>query len=96
MVRQGGRVARAVQHTDDSDRVRERPVIDRITIMECDAQAGREVLPLGTCERKMPHRLERRFEAGDEAGCDRLGRLGCEIGPDLRDVLFGRLGEAQG
>ena len=95
VVRQGSRVTRAVQHPDDNDRILQRLVIDRIAIMERDAQVGRELFSLETCERKMPYRLERRFEADDETGCDRLGRLGCEVGPDLREVLFGRLGEAK-
>ncbi len=96
MVRHGGRIACAVQYAYDDDRGRKRPVIDRIAIMECDTQAGRELVPLRTCERKMPHRLDRRFKPGDKAICDRLGSFRREIGPDFREILLGGLGEAKG
>jgi hypothetical protein len=64
--------------------------------MERDAQARRELFPLGTGERKIPHWFERRFESGNEAGCGILGRFGCKISPDFCKVLFGRLSETQG
>ena len=54
------------------------------------------MVPLEACEREMPHRLERRLHARDETGCDRLGRLGCQVSPDLGEVSFCRLGKVQG
>jgi hypothetical protein len=80
-----------VQHADNDDRIRKRPIIDRVAIMERDAHASCKLFPLGTRERKISHRFKRRFESGNEAGRDLLGGFGCKISPDFRKVLFGRL-----
>jgi hypothetical protein len=85
-----------MQNTDYDNRVRERPVIDSVAIVERDAQADCELFPLGTRKWKMPHRLKGRFKSCNEAGCDLFGRFGCKVGPDFRKVLFGRLGETKG
>ena len=96
MIRDCCRVACAVQHADDNNRVRKRTIINRIGAMESDAQSGGKLLSRRSGEWKIPDRLKGRFNRGDKARRDFLGCVACDSEPDFGEVLLGGLGKAKG
>lgn len=69
MIGERRNIARAMQHADNNHRVGERPVINRVSTVECDAQSRGELLTRRRSEREVSRRLERGLDRRDEAGC---------------------------
>ena len=57
MLRQGGRIAGAMQDADDHELIFVVQIIKGIIAGETDAQTCRKILPRGCCKRKMAQRL---------------------------------------
>jgi hypothetical protein len=84
-----------VQHPHDDDRAVRVAVVESVLLVEMDPQAGREVVPA----RSQLRVNQQRFEAGlDFARERRCGGGTLPLGderPNLDQVLFGLLGEAE-
>ena len=96
MIRDCRRVACAVQHANDNNRVGKPTIIDRIMTVESDTQSNGKFLTRGRGERKIPDRLKGPFNRGDKARRDFFGCVACDSEPDFNEVLLGGLGQAKG
>jgi hypothetical protein len=61
-----------MHHADNDHGIGGRSVIDGVRAKICDAQAGGQPLARGRGQRKVPDRLESRFDGGDKAGSNFL------------------------
>ena len=89
------RIAGAMQHSDDHDRVHERPIVNGVRSVERDTQPRGKRVSRWCGEGKVSNRLKRGFNRRDKAGRDFLGRLSCQISPDFGEVVLGGLGETK-
>jgi len=85
-------IARAVQHADNHNFVRERLVVDRVGVVERNAQSGRKQFPRDACKRKMTHRLKCSLYRFDESIRRGLSRFRGQINPDFRKIGLGGMG----
>jgi hypothetical protein len=72
MIGDRGGVARAMQDTDDDNRVWKRPIVDGIGIMEGNPKTGAKLLPCRRGEWKVPHRFEHGFDRRNKTRGDFL------------------------
>ena len=96
MLGQNSGVARAMQDANDHKLALVMHVIDGVIAGETDAQARRKMLTRGRGERKMPQRLAIAFDLVNEPPCRRLGGFDGNVEPNLREVGFCRVGQAEG
>jgi hypothetical protein len=86
-----------MQNTDNDDLSRTRKVVDSVFLMEDHSKIGRKVGPRRTGQWKRQDFANPGFKARQKSGRDRLGRLGRQIAPYLRESISpsessGRLG----
>ena len=84
-----------MQHADDHDRVRERPIVNGVRPVERDTQPRGKRVSCWCGKGKVSNRLKRGFNRRDKAGCDFLGCLGRQVSPDFGEVVLGGLGETK-
>jgi hypothetical protein len=81
-----------MQHANYHERIGTRHIVDRVSTVECHAQAGRQLLARRAGQGEVPQRFEGGFQRRDKAcGC-LLGYFFGDIGPDPGEVGFGCLG----
>ncbi len=90
------RVPCPVQDADNDKRIGEGSIVDGISTMEGDAEAVPERLARRCRKRKISHRFHSRLDRRDESRGDFLRCLGRNVRPDVREILFGGLGDAEG
>jgi hypothetical protein len=92
LVGQSGGVTRAVQDANNHKLVLVMHVIHSVVAGESDAEAWRELLARGACERKMPQWLTIARDLVDKAFRNRFGSFDGDIKPNLGKVGFGGVG----
>ncbi len=83
-----------MDHAHDDDRVVGDPVVNRVTLMEMDAQPRRKSVPLRPDFRGVTQGLEPLFDLLDEPRGG-LGRVLSDIGSNNRQVVFGGFGYSE-
>jgi len=85
-----------MQNTDYYDRIRRRPVIDRIGTVKNDPQPNPKPLTRRCGQGKPPGRRTGILDSADEVVRYCLRSLFGQIGPDVGNIVLRRLGQAQG
>lgn len=90
-----GVIARAVDDPDHDDFELPDDVVDRVLAMREHAQSLSQLGARGTRVGGVAKLLEVGSERTDELAGGLLGRLRSDIGPDIGEVAFGALGQAE-
>ena len=84
-----------MEHANDNDFIFHGSVVDGVLAMEGGAQACRKHLTFCADQRCMQQDPAGDFECAKELACSGLRRLLADVSPDLGQIGFGLIGEAQ-